>query len=137
MVNYNSYLPQTYTSAPYAYGVTASPITMASASTPSNSAQVSAINWVQGEAGAKSVNVPAGQTALLMDSETNHFYVKSSDVSGFPLPIRVFKYEEVVKSPDSVDSAPSTYVTKEELDEQLKQFALKLKEEKPHGKFDI
>lgn len=136
MANYNSYFPQTYTNTPYAYGATATPVTT---STQSNFGQNSAsfINWVQGKAGAKSVNVPAGQTVLLMDSETNIFYVKSSDMSGFPLPLRIFTYEEVTDAQDSTDRAPSTYVTKEELDEQLKQFEAKLKEAKPNGKFDI
>lgn len=138
MANYNSYFPQTYTSAPYAYGAAAAP---AQTPTQSNFVQSSPsyINWVQGEAGARSINVPAGQQIVLMDSETNVFYVKSSDQSGFPLPLRTFRYEEVVDAPDSTDRAPSTYVTKEELTEQLQQLETRLtsKEEKPNGKFDI
>lgn len=138
MANYNSYFPQTYTSVPYVYGGGVVP---AQTPTQPNFTQGSPsyINWVQGEAGARSINVPAGQQIVLMDSETNVFYVKSSDQSGFPLPLRTFKYEEVVDAPDSTDRAPSTYITKEQLDEELKQLETRLtsKEEKPNGKFDI
>ncbi len=52
------------------------------------------ILWVQGEAGAKSYLVGAGQSVMLMDSESNTFYIKSSDVSGMPHPIRIFDYVE-------------------------------------------
>lgn len=51
--------------------------------------------WVQGEAGAKSYIVPPGGTALLMDSESQRFYIKSSDPSGMPSPLRVFEYAEI------------------------------------------
>lgn len=134
--NYNSYFPQTYPTLPYVYSGGA-----ATSSTPtapvSNQGSTSFINWVQGEAGAKSINVPAGQTVLLMDSETNVFYVKSSDVSGFPLPLRTFKYEELSQDTTEDGPPPSTYVTKEELDERLAELTSKIKEGKPNGKFDI
>ena len=50
--------------------------------------------WVQGEAGAKSFLVAPGQTVMLMDSEATVFYIKSTDQSGMPLPLRVFDYSE-------------------------------------------
>lgn len=137
-MNYNTYFPQTYTQTPYVYGGGATGAATPTASLTNQNSNGS-INWVQGETGAKSINVPAGQTILLMDSETNVFYVKSSDASGFPLPLRTFKYEEVVESEDSADRAPTMYVTKDELDERLAELTSKLnsKEEKPNGKFDI
>ena len=49
--------------------------------------------WVQGETGAKGYLVAPNNTVLLMDSEANQFYLKSTDGSGMPLPLRVFKYE--------------------------------------------
>ena len=52
--------------------------------------------WVQGEAGAKSFLVAPNTTVMLMDSESNVFYLKSADVSGMPLPLRVFDYSERV-----------------------------------------
>lgn len=50
--------------------------------------------YVQGEAAAKSWMVGAGQSVLLMDSESPVFYIKSADASGIPLPLRVFDYTE-------------------------------------------
>ena len=40
------------------------------------------IVWVQGEAGAKAYPVAAGTSMLLMDSEAENFYIKSTDASG-------------------------------------------------------
>ena len=54
----------------------------------------SGINWVQGEAGAKSWFVTPGSTVLLMDSETQRFYLKMADPSGVPT-MRTFEYTEV------------------------------------------
>ena len=52
------------------------------------------LNWVQGEAGAKSWFVNPGATVLLMDSENQRFYVKSADMNGVPA-MRTFQYTEV------------------------------------------
>lgn len=52
------------------------------------------ILWVQGEAGAKSWAVAPGKSVMLMDSESNTFYIKSSDQSGMPMPLRIFDYQE-------------------------------------------
>ena len=76
------------------------------------------INWVQGENAAKSWYVPAGQTALLMDSEDMKFYLKSADASGIPLPLRVFTYSEVKEAPKTNDIE---YVTKAEFDALVKR----------------
>lgn len=76
------------------------------------------VNWVQGEAGAKSWYVPAGQTALLMDSEEQKFYLKTADASGIPLPLRVFAYSEVKEAPRTNDVE---YVTKAEFDAYVKR----------------
>lgn len=62
---------------------------MQAAPTGSNS-----IIWVQGEAGAKSYLVAPNTTLMLMDSESQTFYLKSSDASGVPLPLRKFTYVE-------------------------------------------
>ena len=120
MAGYNNYFPQTYTNSPYLYGGGAAPAQTWTAPSPTQ-AQLGAINWVQGEAGARSVPVPPGQKALLMDSETNVFYVKSSDTSGMPLPLRIFEYKEVGKAVSEDDKArpQSTFVTHEELQQAL------------------
>ncbi len=69
------------------------------------------INWVQGEAGAKSFLVGAGQSVMLMDSEESVFYIKSTDQSGMPQPLRVFDYKERTQSQKS-----DGFVTREEFD---------------------
>lgn len=63
-----------------------------SMSSQNNSSQ--GIIWVQGEAGAKSYLVAPAQSVLLMDSEASTFYIKSSDSSGMPQPLRIFDYQE-------------------------------------------
>lgn len=52
------------------------------------------ILWVQGEAAARSYLVAPNTTVLLMDSESQVFYLKSTDNSGMPLPLRIFDYTE-------------------------------------------
>lgn len=73
--------------------------------------------WVQGEAGAKSFLVTPNTTVMLMDSESNVFYLKSADVSGMPLPLRVFDYSERT----SGKIAPKT--TQEQPTADLNKFA--------------
>ena len=78
------------------------------------------VNWVQGEAGARSWLVAPNTSVLLMDSEANKFYLKSSDASGMPLPLRIFEYEEKTGKPQGqapIEQPPEEYVTKREFDE--------------------
>lgn len=85
------------------------------------------ILWVQGEAGAKSWAVAPGKSVMLMDSESNTFYIKSSDQSGMPMPLRIFDYTERTATqqmqpqaaPQHTDIDVSKFVTKEELNEKL------------------
>lgn len=86
--------------------------------------QSSGILWVQGEAAARSYLVGAGQSVLLMDSEQDRFYIKASDSSGMPQPLRIFEYTEKVANSGSsaVTGASqdlSLYVTREELEKRL------------------
>lgn len=84
------------------------------------------IIWVQGEAGAKSWAVAPGKSVMLMDSENSVFYIKTTDNSGIPLPLRIFDYTERTQQ----DIAPAEaaqvnnpqYVTKDELKEILSGF---------------
>lgn len=78
------------------------------------------VNWVQGEAGARSWLVAPNTSVLLMDSESNRFYLKSSDASGMPLPLRIFEYEEKTGKPQGqapIEQPSEEYVTKREFDE--------------------
>lgn len=61
---------------------------------PQQPRQENGLNWVQGEAGAKSWFVAPGATVLLMDSESQRFYLKSADPTGMPT-MRTFEYSEV------------------------------------------
>lgn len=99
------------------------------------------IVWVQGEAGAKSYLVGAGNSVLLMDSENPVFYIKSMDLSGMPLPLRVFSYKE--KTTNNTNNQQITnndqYVTHDELEKRLQEIIPKsntaklLKEDKADG----
>lgn len=78
--------------------------------------------WVQGEGGAKSYLVAPNTTVLLMDSESQKFYIKSADNSGMPMPLRTFEYKEV----GAAEQIPvDKYVTKEELDRRLAELVRK------------
>ncbi len=93
------------------------------------------ILWVQGEAGAKSWAVAPGKSVMLMDSESNTFYIKSSDQSGMPMPLRIFDYTErstqqqtqsQVLQHQEIDT--SKFVTKDELEEKLEELLSNRKE---------
>ena len=92
------------------------------------------INWVTGQEGAKSWAVARGESVLLMDSENQVFYIKSTDQTGMPMPLRIFDYKERVTEQTSNPSfAPHEdgFVTREEY-EELKQAIEELKKEKKH-----
>lgn len=77
--------------------------------------------WVQGEAGARGYLVAAGNTVLLMDSESPVFYLKSVDANNIPQPLRVFDYTERNMAPrphqmtQEVSQPVAEYATREEL----------------------
>lgn len=81
------------------------------------------IIWVQGEAGAKAYPVAPGNSVLLMDSESDVFYIKTTDISGIPAPLRMFNYTEIVQTQpqEQYTETPqidtSQFVTRSELDE--------------------
>lgn len=89
------------------------------------------IIWVQGEAGAKAFPVAPGNSVLLMDSESDVFYIKSTDASGVPAPLRIFNYSEIVqtqKQSEHTESQIDTsqFVTRGEL-EEIRQMINELK----------
>lgn len=71
--------------------------------------------WVQGEAGAKAYPVAAGNSVLLMDSESPVLYMKSTDISGRPLPIETY---DLVKREDRpvIPQAPVQQVQQPQID---------------------
>lgn len=94
---------------------------------PTYQPQQSGITWVQGETGAKSYLVGAGQSVLLMDSEKDTFYIKSCDVSGMPQPLRVFDYIERKEKPvapsEPIDT--SAFITREEFEKRIAEIGAK------------
>lgn len=108
---------------------------------PQPTPQNSGIVWVQGEAGAKSYLVGAGQSVLLMDSESSSFFIKSTDASGMPLPLRVFDYKErqTQHAPvpqEHTDIDLDKFVTREEFNQWTTDFKAKLKANKREVKED-
>lgn len=77
--------------------------------------QDTGLNWVQGEAGAKSWFITPGSTVLLMDSESQRFYLKSADPSGIPS-MRTFEYTEITGAQLPAMQAAPQAVTREEFD---------------------
>ena len=89
---------------------------------PYNTQQSSGINWVQGEAGAKSYAIAPGQHVLLMDSENNVFYIKSSDGSGMPMPLRIFDYTERTQQQKQTNAQTNNeYITRKEFEKRLSE----------------
>lgn len=107
MANYPYYYPTQYNAYPTQMNVA-----------PTQPTQNNGIIWVSGEAGAKSYLVGAGQSILLMDAEGSTFYIKSTDASGMPLPLRIFDYTERTAAQNPAPAAasfdPKDYVTREE-----------------------
>ena len=66
---------------------------------PQNQPASNGIIWCQGEEGAKGFLVAAGNSVMLMDSESSTFYIKSTDASGMPQPLRIFDYTERTATP--------------------------------------
>lgn len=75
--------------------------------------QETSLNWVQGEAGAKSWIVTPGSTVLLMDSEAQRFYLKSADANGVPS-MRIFEYSEVAATRPTQPAQAPQFVTIDE-----------------------
>ena len=74
------------------------------------------LNWVQGEAGAKSWFIAPGATVLLMDSENQRFYLKSADMNGVPA-MRTFEYSEVGAAKPQESTQTANFVTVDEFNE--------------------
>jgi hypothetical protein len=85
------------------------------------------LNWVQGEAGAKSWYITPGSTVLLMDSENQRFYLKSADMNGVPA-MRTFEYSEVgAQKPQEAPQA-ANFVTVESFNDFRNEVTKKLEE---------
>ena len=142
MPTYNPYMPGVTNYQPNNYGIGSQ-----TGGTINYQAPIfnNGILWVQGEAGAKAYPVASGSSVLLMDSENENFYIKSTDISGMPMPLRVFKYEEITKNTKDISLKKeetntkeidfSKFVTFDDLDKRLN--SLKQQQVVKHNKRDI
>ena len=87
------------------------------------------ILWCQGIEGAKAYPVGAGNSVLLMDSDSHNMYIKSADQAGVPS-LRIFEYKEVTSKKEEPKVDMSKFVTREELEEALAKLAEKKKKKK-------
>lgn len=98
-------------------------------------AQNNGITWVQGENAAKSYPVASGQSVLLMDSEESTFYIKSTDNSGMPLPLRIFDYKERQNERSQQNVITNTdYISRSEFDAFRSEIEANLKATKTTSK---
>lgn len=89
------------------------------------------IIFVQGETGAKAYQIPINSTVLLMSSEANEFFIKSTDQAGFPT-IKKYRFTEVTQTKTTEQEQQvktQNFVTREEF-EALKNEIKQLKEPK-------
>ena len=101
--------------------------------------------WVQGENAAKSYAVAPNTSVVLFDTENNSFYIKTSDASGMPMPLRVFDYQERSQNSSNLPTVAvaggatvdlSNYVTFDYLNEMLENMGQNIapkKEKKTKG----
>lgn len=86
--------------------------------------------WVSGEVGAKSYLVAPNSTVLLMDSDSQRFYLKSADNAGMPS-MRIFEYKEISNAPQESlqalnldeNTLSDKFVTRGEYEGLKKQYA--------------
>lgn len=82
--------------------------------------------WVSGEVGAKSYLMAPNSTVMLMDSEEEKFYIKSTDMAGMPS-IRAYSYTECL--PDNaqalnkaLNNASEQFVTRSEYEALMSKY---------------
>lgn len=70
---------------------------------------------VNGDESARSYPMPPSSTAILFDQNEDIFYIKKTDVSGFPT-LSKFKFEPMETEPAAQNQV---YVTKDDLTEAM------------------
>ena len=83
------------------------------------------IEYVNGIEGAKALVIPPNQTRLLIDSDSQTFFIKTTDNEGKPT-IRIFDYVERNGS-EKPTAQPMNFVTIEQFDEFKKDIYERLK----------
>lgn len=73
------------------------------------------INWVQGEEAAKAYQLPPNSNIILMDSESDRFYIKTCDSVGM-CTMKTYSYVE------NTHPAKEEYATKSDLAEVMNKY---------------
>ena len=66
---------------------------------------------VNGDAGANAYPVASGNTVLLMDFNSNKFWLKSTNENGIPQPLRCFDFKEEIQE---IQNGSGNGVTRDE-----------------------
>jgi len=66
---------------------------------------------VNGDAGANAYPVASGNTVLLMDFNSNKFWLKSTNANGIPQPLRCFDFKEEIQE---IQNGSGNGVTRDE-----------------------
>ena len=76
--------------------------------------------WVQGEAAARGYLVANGSRVLLLDADSDTFYIKEVGQDGRPFPLRIYDYKERTSGPKAsiaaTQAASGEFVTRKEFD---------------------
>ena len=94
--------------------------------------------WVQGEAAARGYLVANGSRVLLLDADSDTFYIKEVGQDGRPFPLRIYDYKERTSGPKAsiaaTQAAGGEYVTRKEFDALAAKLAALEKQEVPEPK---
>lgn len=147
MMGYPQFSGQPYMPSPemyksYSYGQQQAP---QMPQIPPQPAQNGGINWVQGEAAAKAWLVAPGASVMLMDSENSVFYIKATDASGMPMPLRIFDYTERAAQPVAPKPEPQPapqidmgqYITRQEFEAKLAQMMRPIQPVQPEPQREV
>lgn len=81
--------------------------------------QNTSITWVNGIEGAKGYMLPPNSSALLMDSDSTRFYIKTTDSAGMGS-IKAYRFEEISDNATGDDS--SEYVKKSDIGKYIEEY---------------
>lgn len=91
--------------------------------------------WVQGEAAARGYLVANGSRVLLLDADSDTFYIKEVGQDGRPFPLRIYDYKERTSgskaSIAATQAAGGEYVTRKEFDALAAKLEALEKQEAP------
>lgn len=101
--------------------------------------------WVNGTEEAERFVVPPGQSAFIMDRESDTFYIKTVDNLGMAKPLRIFDYKERLPEPveaprvaqaqtqiPQIDMSP--YLTRAEFEDKITELRNMIKPNKKNNK---